>query len=87
LKAWTFDVGDYTTTTEGLKARRVNPGRANWNGPYLPRDVPRDPWGRAYYYAFPAIYGDAPEILSLGADGAPGGEGINTDIISWQLGR
>ena len=43
-----------------------------------------DPWGRPYTYKFPGEHGDEPDIISYGADGQPGGEGINADIVSWK---
>jgi len=55
----------------------------NWAGPYLPKDVPMDPWGRPYEYKYPGEHGEDPDIISLGADGQPGGDGNNADIVSW----
>jgi general secretion pathway protein G len=75
----------YPTNEQGLNALRVKPeGVDQWNGPYLPKDVPNDPWGRAYMYKFPGEHGEEPEIESYGADGQPGGDGINADIVSWK---
>jgi len=50
---------------------------AGWNGPYLKGGLPNDPWGKAYRYQ---LTGGAVEIVSLGADGAPGGDGENADV-------
>lgn len=79
LELFKLDVGRYPTTEEGLQALVARPGAlAGWAGPYLKgAGVPADPWGHAYRYA--AANG-AIEILSLGADGAPGGEGEAADI-------
>ncbi|HRP19792.1 MAG TPA: type II secretion system major pseudopilin GspG [Alicycliphilus sp.] len=78
LELFKLDVGRYPTTEEGLEALVKKPGSANaWNGPYLKGGVPTDPWGHAYRYA---NNGGAIDIISLGADGAPGGEGENADI-------
>lgn len=75
--------GVFPSTEQGLKALRVKPdGAANWDGPFLQGDVPADPWGREYIYKFPGQLPDEPEIISLGADGQPGGSGINADISS-----
>jgi general secretion pathway protein G len=52
--------------------------------PFLKRDIPNDPWGRAYLYKYPGTHGEEPDIISYGADGQPGGEGINADIASWK---
>jgi general secretion pathway protein G len=57
---------------------------AQWAGPYLQMDIPNDPWGHPYNYKFPGDHGDEPDISSFGADGQPGGDGINADITSWK---
>ena len=76
--------GTYPSTETGLNALRVKPENAErWDGPYLDGDVPLDPWGHPYLYKFPGEHGDEPDIVSLGADGEPGGEGNNADIVSW----
>ncbi|MDH4446868.1 MAG: type II secretion system major pseudopilin GspG [Acidovorax sp.] len=80
LELFKLDVGRYPTSEEGLDALVKRPGSVNgWAGPYLKGGVPQDPWGRAYRYANPGPNGGL-EILSLGADGAPGGEGENADV-------
>ena len=85
LGAYKLDTSTFPTTEQGLAALRVRPPNMPlWNGPYLPQDVPLDPWGRAYVYRFPGENGDEPEIISLGADGQPGGESIDADIVSWK---
>lgn len=84
LDAYRLDVGRYPTTDEGLQALREAPGGVkNWDGPYLPKDIPLDPWGSSYEYASPSEHGDF-EIISNGADGAPGGEKENLDIVNWK---
>ena len=85
LGAYKLDTGMYPTTEMGLAALRVKPQNVNqWQGPYLPQDIPKDPWGREYIYKFPGEHGDEPDIISLGADGQPGGEGIAADVMSWK---
>lgn len=81
LELFKLDVGRFPTKQEGLDALVTRPGVVSgWNGPYLKGDaVPRDPWGNPYQYA-PAAGQGGVEILSLGADGAPGGEGENADV-------
>ncbi len=81
LELYKLDVGRFPTNEEGLDALIHRPANASgWNGPYLKASsVPLDPWNRPYKYANPGPNGD-PEILSLGADGTPGGEGENADI-------
>lgn len=84
LGAYKLDTGLYPTTELGLNALRVKPEAVNqWNGPYLPQDIPMDPWGRPYLYKYPGEHGDEPDIVSLGADGQAGGDGNNADIVSW----
>ena len=85
LGAYKLDTGTFPSTEEGLQALRVRPsGTNNWEGPYLPKEIPPDPWGNAYVYKFPGEHGDEPDIISYGADGREGGEGENADIYSWK---
>jgi general secretion pathway protein G len=80
LELFKLDVGRYPTTEEGLEALVKRPGSVNgWAGPYLKGGVPSDPWGHPYRYTSPGPNGGI-EILSLGSDGAPGGEGEAADI-------
>ena len=84
LGLYKLDTGTYPTTEQGLQALRVKPeDAAAWAGPYLKADIPLDPWNRPYQYKFPGDHGDEPDVISLGADGQPGGEGNNADILSW----
>ena len=83
LELFKLDVGRYPTADEGLEALVKKPASATaWSGPYLKGGVPLDPWSHPYVYKPGA--GSAFEILSLGADGAPGGEGENADIRNKQ---
>lgn len=89
LDNYRLDNARYPTTAQGLDALRVSPGAApvpaNWRGPYLRKDIPLDPWGHPYVYTSPGEHNpDAFDLLSLGRDGAPGGEGEDADIVSWQ---
>jgi general secretion pathway protein G len=85
LGAYKLDTGLYPTTEQGLDALRVKPENVNqWQGPYLPQDIPVDPWGHPYFYRFPGEHGNEPDIVCYGADGQPGGEGIMADILSWK---
>lgn len=85
LGTYKLDTGVYPNTEMGLKALRTRPQGVNqWQGPYLPQEIPVDPWGNAYVYKYPGSQGDEPEIICFGADGQPGGEGINADIVSWK---
>jgi len=82
LDTFRIDVGRYPTTEEGLAALQTKPADANtWNGPYLKKDLPLDPWGHAYIYRTPGSKGDF-DITSYGKDGQPGGDGENADITN-----
>jgi len=84
ISAYRLDVGSFPTTDQGLQALRTQPGGVeNWDGPYLPKDIPADPWGHPYVYRCPSEHGDY-EIISYGADGREGGDGVNKDILSWK---
>jgi len=84
LDAYRLDVGRYPTNEEGLQALRARPGNVErWDGPYLRKDVPLDPWQRPYVYRFPGQHGDY-DLYSLGADGQEGGESENADVTSWK---
>lgn len=82
LDQFRLDAGRYPSSQEGLEALRKNPGLDRWDGPYLPKDIPVDPWGKAYIYRCPGEHGDY-DLISLGADGQDGGEGENADVLSW----
>ncbi|MBW1949916.1 MAG: type II secretion system major pseudopilin GspG [Deltaproteobacteria bacterium] len=84
LDDFRLDNGRYPTTDEGLEALRKRPGDLpNWDGPYLPKPVPLDPWGRPYQYCGPGEHGDY-DLFSYGKDGVEGGEGYDKDIVSWE---
>ncbi len=85
LGTYKLDTGTFPTTEQGLQALRVKPDGVNqWNGPYMPKDIPKDPWGHDYIYKYPGEHGDEPDIMSYGLDGQPGGDGMNADILSWK---
>jgi general secretion pathway protein G len=84
LDTFRLDMGRYPTTEEGLDALVRKPASVDqWDGPYLKKQIPSDPWGKPYVYKSPGEHG-AYDLLSYGADGAPGGEGDNRDIASWE---
>ena len=84
LDAFRLDVGRYPTNEEGLQSLRVRPGSLErWDGPYLRKDVPLDPWQHAYVYRFPGQHSDY-DLYSLGADGQEGGEGEDADVTNWK---
>jgi general secretion pathway protein G len=84
LDTYRLDTSKYPTTNQGLEALRTRPsGVERWDGPYLPKAVPMDPWGHPYEYRYPGEHGDY-DIISYGADGTAGGDDENMDIVSWQ---
>ena len=83
LDQYRLDVGHYPSAEQGLGALRTAPANLpKWAGPYLKRDIPLDPWGNAYQYKAPGQHGDY-DLISLGADAAPGGVGEAADVTSW----
>lgn len=84
LDIYRLENGHYPSTEQGLQALVVAPGDApKWDGPYLQKGVPLDPWGRQYIYRAPGENGEY-DLLSLGKDGQPGGDGDHAEITSWQ---
>jgi general secretion pathway protein G len=82
LDMYRLDVKRYPSTEQGLAALVERPAsEPNWNGPYLKKAVPNDPWGRPYVYRAPGAKGDY-EILSYGRDGRTGGSGEDADITN-----
>jgi len=85
LGSYKLDTSSYPTTEQGLQALRVKPENVNnWQGPYTDKEIDNDPWGHPYVYRFPGEHGDEPDITCYGADGQPGGDGMNADIVSWK---
>jgi general secretion pathway protein G len=83
LDTYRLDVGQYPSTEQGLGALLVRPqGSARWNGPYLQKAAPPDPWSRPYQYRSPGEHGDY-DLYSFGRDGQVGGTGDAADITSW----
>lgn len=84
LDAYRLDNGAYPTTVQGLNALR-DPvqGLQTWEGPYLPKPVPDDPWNRPYMYKSPGDHGDY-DLFTYGRDGQPGGEKEDEDVASWE---
>lgn len=88
LNAYRLDTDQYPSTEMGLEALR-SPNAANavstrWRGPYVSKNIGVDPWGNPYQYAAPGEHNpDSFDLVSFGRDGAPGGEGEDADISSW----
>jgi type II secretion system protein G len=84
LDQFRIDVGHYPTNEEGLQALVVPPsGEPTWAGPYLKKEVPKDPWSRPYLYQQPGTHGGDFDLLSYGKDGRAGGTGEDADITNW----
>ncbi len=83
LHQYRLDVGSYPTTEQGLNALLASPGsEPRWQGPYLSKRLPLDPWGRPYQYKYPGERSDF-DLFSFGKDGQPGGAGEDADITNW----
>jgi len=83
LDQYRLDVGRYPSTEQGLAVLVTKPAdEPKWQGPYLSKAVPKDPWGNDYQYRAPGEHGEY-DLLSLGKDGRPGGEGEDADLTSW----
>ncbi len=85
LQLYRMDLGDFPSTNQGLEALRYPPSdltdESKWQGPYLDRDVPLDPWGNQYQYEHPGkMQEDRPDIWSLGPDGV---DGTDDDVGNW----
>ena len=85
LELFFLDTGVYPSSSTGLKPLINNESSiAGWNGPYFKiAQLPNDPWGNPYAYQSPGEHGSF-DLLSLGADNQPGGEGDDADITNWQ---
>lgn len=83
LDMYRLETGQLPTTEQGLEALVSRPQtEPKWDGPYLKKAVPRDPWGRSYVFKSPGDHGDY-DLYSLGKDGRPGGDGESADITNW----
>ncbi len=83
LQHYRLDVGTLPSTEQGLQALLAKPSNVNkWDGPYLEKALPADPWGNAYLYVAPGEHGEF-DISSTGRDGRPGGDGLDADITNW----
>ncbi|MFG6442149.1 type II secretion system major pseudopilin GspG [Roseateles sp. LKC17W] len=83
LDQYRLDAGRYPSTEQGLAALVAKPAdEPKWQGPYLAKVVPKDPWGHDYQYRAPGEHGEY-DLLSFGKDGRAGGEGEDADLTSW----
>lgn len=80
IDTYWLDTGHFPASEQGLEALMVKPdSETKWNGPYLQKQVPMDPWGNPYVYRVPGTAGDY-DLMSYGKDGKPGGEGEDADL-------
>jgi general secretion pathway protein G len=88
LDSYYLDCGEYPTQEQGLEAlwKKSSGGvsDSNWDGPYLQKDIPLDPWENQYEYMRPGYNGLPYGIRCFGKDGMEGGEGNDADITSWE---
>lgn len=88
LESYYIDNGRYPSEEQGLKSLwakpSIEPISDKWKGPYMYKEVPKDPWGNEYIYTIPGSNGLPFELTSLGADAKQGGEGNDADISSWK---
>ena len=83
LQQYRLDVGSLPTTEQGLQALMTKPANvAKWDGPYLEKALPPDPWGHPYVYVAPGEHSEF-DISSTGRDGRPGGDGLDADVTNW----
>lgn len=84
LDQYRLDTGHYPATEQGLSALMTKPANEpKWDGPYLKKALPADPWDNAYQYRQPGEHGEY-DLFSFGNDGRPGGSGEAADITNWQ---
>ena len=82
IDTFRLDMGRFPKGLDELVKKIDDP---KWEGPYLPKEIPLDPWGHPYEYKCPGEDGRDYDIVAYGADGASGGDGENADIVSWKV--
>jgi len=84
LDQYRLDMGHYPSSENGLAALNVPPANeAKWQGPYLQKKVPNDPWGKPYQYKMPGEHGDY-DLWSYGSDGTSGGKDEAAEVVNWE---
>lgn len=83
LDHYRLDTGHYPSSAQGLEALMAKPANeTKWDGPYLKKAVPPDPWGNVYQYRQPGEHGEF-DLYSYGKDGQTGGSGEDADVTNW----
>lgn len=77
LDTYRLDIGDYPTALSELRTSE----KPNWDGPYIPKNIPEDPWGNPYVYQSPGQNGEEYTLMSYGKDGKVGGNDENEDLV------
>ncbi|HDN26158.1 MAG TPA: type II secretion system protein GspG [Thioploca sp.] len=83
LDLYRLDIHEYPKTLDALIKNETNSPR--WQGPYLKKGIPNDPWGNPFQYQIPGRHGNDYDLFSYGADGQLGGEGEDADVVNWQV--
>lgn len=84
IDQYRIDTGHYPSTESGLSALNTAPANEpKWQGPYLQKKVPDDPWGKPYLYKMPGEHGDY-DLWTLGSDGVSGGSSEAVDVSNWE---
>lgn len=83
IAQYRLDTGHYPSSEQGLESLVTRPSNEpKWDGPYLEKKIPHDPWGNAYLYKRPGEHREY-DLYSLGKDARAGGEGVNADVTNW----
>ena len=86
LQIMRLDIGEIPANETALQWLANPPSDPNvaplWKGPYMDSQIPVDPWNNTYKIVVPGPNGKPFAVISYGADGQPGGEGLNADIMS-----
>lgn len=83
LDQFRLDNGHYPSSEQGLASLVTRPANEpRWDGPYLQKGVPADPWSNPYVFVMPGEHNEY-DLLSYGKDGKPGGDGEAADITNW----
>lgn len=84
IDQYRLDTGHFPTNDAGLSALTEKPtSETRWNGPYLQKTAPADPWGRPYQYVSPGSHNADYDVFTLGRDGVMGGKDENAEIGNW----
>ncbi len=83
LDSYRLDMFKFPASLDELAKNTSN--NPKWQGPYLKKGLPKDPWGNDYQYRKPGQEGRDYDIYAFGADGQQGGVGDDADVVNWQV--